>query len=108
MKRNKQVLKAAAWAMSFAMMVTCVDVPGAALAAKKPKLNKSKAVIRVGKDKAACEKCRRKESKMDQHQKENCLCHQKGSCQGQEGRKDCDQGKGREEDSEVPRNSQEE
>ena len=49
MKRNKQVLKAAAWAMSFAMMVTCVDVPGAALAAKKPKLNKSKAVIRVGK-----------------------------------------------------------
>ena len=49
MKRNKQVLKAAAWAMSFAMMVTCVDVPGAALAAKKPKLNKSKAVIRVEK-----------------------------------------------------------
>ena len=49
MKRNKQVLKAAAWAMSFALMVTCVDVPGAALAAKKPKLNKSKAVIRVGK-----------------------------------------------------------
>ena len=49
MRRNKKVLKAAAWAMAFTMVVTGVEIPVSVTAARKPKLNRKKATLRVGK-----------------------------------------------------------
>lgn len=49
MRRNKKVLKAAAWAMAFTMVVTGAEIPVSVTAARKPKLNRKKATLRVGK-----------------------------------------------------------
>ena len=49
MRRNKKVLKAAAWAMAFTMVVTGAEIPVSVTAARKPKLNCKKATLRVGK-----------------------------------------------------------
>lgn len=49
MRRNKKVLKAAAWAMVFTMVVTGAEIPVSVTAARKPKLNRKKATLRVGK-----------------------------------------------------------
>ena len=49
MRRNKKVLKAAAWAMAFTMVVTSAEIPVSVTAARKPKLNRKKATLRVGK-----------------------------------------------------------
>ena len=49
MRRNKKVLKAAAWAMAFTMVVTGTEIPVSVTAARKPKLNRKKATLRVGK-----------------------------------------------------------
>ena len=51
MRRNRKVLKMAAWLLVMAMLMTGVPMPSTVFAGKAPKLNCKKATIKVGKTK---------------------------------------------------------
>lgn len=83
MRRNKKVLKAAAWAMTFAMVVTGTGMPVSVTAAKKPKLNRKKATVRVGKTlKLRVKNAGKKKVKWSSSKKKIATVNKKGKVKG--------------------------
>ena len=83
MRRNKKVLKAAAWAMTFAMVVTGTGLPVSVTAAKKPKLNRKKATVRVGKTlKLRVKNAGKKKVKWSSSKKKIATVNKKGKVKG--------------------------